>query len=477
MLPDKIAFVDIETTGVSAAYDRIIEIGILRVENNVLVKTFHSLIDPQTFIPKEIELLTGISPYDLEKAPTFREIKDDIQEILKDCVFVAHNVRFDYGFLKNEFRRINISFSTKHFCTVRLSRLLYPSHKHHNLDAIIQRYNFECKNRHRALDDAAVLFDFYKMAHDESQPDAFEQAVSRCLKKTSTPLNLPPNSLENLPEQPGVYIFYSQTGMPLYVGKSINLRERILSHFASDIHSPTEMNISQQVAQVETIPTTGELGALLLESQLIKKLLPLYNKKSRIKRELVAVKSKINIDGYKEIYIEPIVSIDPNQLGAENGEAFLGFFKSRKQAKDYLVSILKEYSLCEKLLALEKTKNGCFSYRLSKCKGACVGMEKVAVYNLRFTEAFAASVIKPWPYDGKITIEEKSHDGKSEYFLIDKWCYLGNVKIDEFEHSNEQVSNNLVFDLDTYKILKGFLKNPKNVKRIQRANGQLASLL
>lgn len=477
MLPRTISFVDIETTGGRSFYDRIIEIGIIRVEDNEIVKTFRSLINPQGHIPREIELLTGITSGDLENAPTFREIKDDILEILADSYFVAHNVRFDYGFLKSEFKRENISYSQKHFCTVKLSRLLYPAFKHHNLDSLIERHGFNCENRHRAFDDAKVLFNFYKKVQLDFSSDILQEAVSKCLKKPSIPINLPPGTLDDLPEQAGVYIFYSDNGMPLYVGKSINLRERVLSHFSSDIHSATEMNISQQVTQIETLTTSGELGALLLESQMIKKLLPLYNKRSRVKHELIAVKSKTNQDGYREAFIEPITAIDPNQFGSENHGTLMGFFKSRKQAKSYLSSIHKEYSLCEKLLGLEKTKTGCFSFRLSNCNGACVGAEKPAIYNFRFQLAFASSIIKPWPYTGAIIIEEQSFTGKSEYFLIDKWCFLGNVKMDEYGNINDQISENLIFDLDTYKILKGYLKNPKNMKRIRSTNGRLSSSL
>src|SRR5476649_2448024 len=139
MLPNKLAFVDIETTGMRSFYDRILEIGILRVENNEVTKTFKSLLNPQSYIPSEITMITGITARDIENAPTFRQIKDAILEILDDCVFVAHNARFDYGFLKSEFQRENHSFSSKHFCTVRLSRALYPQQSHHNLDSIIQR--------------------------------------------------------------------------------------------------------------------------------------------------------------------------------------------------------------------------------------------------------------------------------------------------------------------------------------------------
>src|SRR5437868_4812001 len=167
MLPKKLAFVDIETTGGRSFYDRVLEIGILRVEENQIVKTFHSLINPQAYIPPEITLLTGITARDIENAPTFRQIKDEILETLTDCIFVAHNVRFDYGFLKNEFQRENISFKSKHFCTVRLSQILYPMHRHHNLNAIIERFNFHCEQRHRALDDAQILFEFYKKIQEQ----------------------------------------------------------------------------------------------------------------------------------------------------------------------------------------------------------------------------------------------------------------------------------------------------------------------
>src|SRR5690606_10222071 len=142
--------------------NRIIEIGIIRVEDNEIVQTYHSLINPETYIAPEIERITGITSADIEHAPTFRSIKTDILEMLIDATFVAHNVRFDYGFLKNEFQKENSSFSATQLCTVKLSRILYPTQRHHNLDALIQRFAIPCKNRHRALDDAQVIYHFYQ---------------------------------------------------------------------------------------------------------------------------------------------------------------------------------------------------------------------------------------------------------------------------------------------------------------------------
>ncbi len=463
MLPRNIAFVDIETTGLRGPYDRIIEIGIIRVEDNKIVQTYHSLINPEATLHPEITTLTGITDADLQNAPTFRNIKEDILEALIDCTFVAHNVRFDYGFLKNEFKRENISFSSKQFCTVKLSRALFPTQRRHNLDALIEKFNIECKNRHRALDDAKVLFHFYQKVQENVSPEKLEAAVNKCLKQPSLPTKLHASFLEKLPETPGVYIFYDGQNMPLYVGKGKNIRSRVLDHFSSDIHSPTEMNISQQIERIETITTAGELGALFLESQLIKKMLPIYNKKSRIKRELIALKSKTNMEGYQECLLEPIISINPQDL-----EGFLGFFKSRKQAKSYLAEIAKKNALCERLLGLEKTKGACFSYRLGHCNGACIGQEKPILYNLRFLAAFAGTKIQPWPFSGPIIIEENELLVRHEYFAVDNWCVVGHLIIDDEGNKKSNTYENVTFDVDLYQILRSYLKKPQFLRQIKQ---------
>src|SRR6185437_7143312 len=166
-----------------SSYDRIIEIGILRVEDGELVDTFSSLINPQSYLPKEITQLTGITQHDIESAPTFRSMKEEIIEILADCTFVAHNVRFDYAFLKHELLRENITYSAKHFCTVRLSRILYPQWQRHNLDAVISECNIACENRHRAFDDAKVLYEFYNHILKTMPQDKLEKALSKTMKK------------------------------------------------------------------------------------------------------------------------------------------------------------------------------------------------------------------------------------------------------------------------------------------------------
>jgi DNA polymerase-3 subunit epsilon len=323
--------------------------------------------------------------------------------------------------------------------------------------------------------------------------DKLEEALGKTMKKPSLPVNLPIEEIEKLPEKPGVYIFYGEQSniskvskandenhdihstpdifkqIPLYVGKSINIRNRVLSHFSSDIASATEMHIAQQVKRIETLITVGELGALLLESQLIKELLPIYNKKSRIKHELIAVKKRQNKQGYDECYLEPITKISADDL-----QDFFGFFRSRKQAKATLADLAKQHMLCEKLLGLEKTSAGCFAYRLNRCNGACIGKEKPIIYNLKLQMAFSENKILPWPFEGAIRIREEDGvydafglQGKSEYFIIDNWCYLGTVTEDQEGNVNSKTLNEVNFDLDIYKILRQFLKNPANQKKIK----------
>ncbi len=437
-LPKKLCFVDVETTGMRPNFDRVIEVGILRVEDNKLVQTYQTLINPGSYLPPEIADMTGISQLQLESAPSFYEIRKDLLEILADCIFVAHNVRFDYSFLKQEFKRYETNFSPKHFCTVKLSRALFPKYKHHNLDALIERFNFECVNRHRAFDDAQILWNFYQNIQTQFSLEKISETLDKVLKKPSLPIKLKHQDLEALPETPGVYIFYGSSGAPLYVGKSINIKERVLSHFSSDLVSPKEMKISQQIESIETIETQGELGALLKESELVKKLLPLYNRQLRLKKELIILKAELDKSGYKKIVLDTTKNIETEQLGD-----ILGIFRSKSQAKEFLVKVCKEHTLCEKLLGLENTKGACFGLRLSRCKGACVGQENSLKYNLRFLEAFMDSKIKSWPFDGPIIIKE----GK-QVFTVDNWC-----------------CNGAPFDLDTYKILRSYLRSPKNLKK------------
>jgi DNA polymerase III subunit epsilon len=457
-LPKNLCFVDIETTGCSLYNDRIIEIGILRVEDGEVIKTFSSLINPQVHVPPEIELLTGITGMDVEAAPSFYELKQEIKEVLDGCVFVAHNVRFDYSFLKTEFKRYDIEFTPKQFCTVKLSRSLFPQYRHHNLDSIIERFGFINERRHRAFDDAKVLWEFYQKVRSEFGDERLLEAVAKAMKRPTVPVNLPIEFLESLPDKPGVYIFYGENKLPLYIGKSVSIKKRVMSHFSSDHLSSIELKIAQQVKNIDVIVTAGELGALLKEASLIKQMQPLYNRKLRQKHKMLAVRSVTGPHGYESVEL-----IDANEIDVNNLDSVIGIFKSRKAAQSFLLNKSKEHELCERWLGLENTKSACFAYRLGKCKGACSGKELPVMYNMRFAQAFFSSRFQRWPYSTAVVVKELGVQAeKSEAFILDKWCYLGSIR-EEGQLRDIEMRKDLEFDLDTYKILQSFIKHKRGV--------------
>lgn len=444
---ENLAFVDIETSGSYATHDRIIEIGILRVENNKLVRTFSSLINPQKYVDPFIEQITGITTSDLKDAPTFEELKEEISEMLDDCIFVAHNVRFDYSFVKNEFRRFGMTFAPRHFCTVKLSRLLYPQHRRHGLDTIMERFQISCESRHRAFDDAKVVWDFYQKLQTLHDEESLEKAIQIALKRPSLPTYLPADTIDTLPEQPGVYIFYGESEVPLYIGKSINIRDRVLSHFSGDHTSAKEMDISQQIRRIETITTAGELGALLKEAELVKELKPLYNRHLRKAELLVLARQEENKDGYATITLEEVEHIE-----ADTTSTIVGIFRTKTQAKEKLQILADKHQLCPLLLGIEKGRGPCFGYKIEKCYGACISEEKPLRYNLRFAEAFADRKIKHWPFSGPITITEHDEfEHKKATFLVNNWCIV-----------TEENLQPTIFDYDTYKILVRYIFKEKN---------------
>lgn len=459
-LPQKLCFIDIETTGTSFRFDRIIEIGALRIENNKLVDSFQTLINPERFVPSEITSLTGITSADLEGAPSFFDIRERLLELLDSAFFVAHNVRFDYGFIKNEFKLLGYPFQSKQLCTVKLSRNLYPEQTHHNLDSIIQRFGFKIKRRHRAFDDAEVLWKFFQKIGKSFPQQRLVEALNKTTKRPSLPVRLSEEYLDNLPESPGVYIFYGKEGCPLYVGKSINIRERVLSHFSSDTTSSKEMKISQQIESIEVIQTEGELGALLKESFLIKKMQPLYNRKLRYARQIFVLKYNPNALGYNICVFDIQDQIDPSTL-----QTIIGVFRSRKSVKEFLVYFAKQFMLCEKLLGIDPSTKECFGYRLGRCKGACVGKENPLAYNIRFLEAFTDHKFKRWPFETPIIIDDISTDGSAKVsFVIDNWCVLGTYNN---EDSKLETYEDVGFDMDTYKILSSFLLKMSNQKFVK----------
>ena len=258
-----LAFVDIETTGSHFERDRITEVGIKTLYPD-RVEVWESLINPQTFIPGNIQRLTGIAPAMVENQPDFSELAQELGRQLENKIFVAHNARFDYGFLKASFKRVGIDFKPKVLCTVKLSRLLFPEQSRHNLDTLIQVHRLKVNSRHRALGDADLLLQFWKICEQQFGMQKLLTAIDQLTGSASLPPYIDQALIDQIPDVAGVYILYAENKFPLYIGKSINMRSRVLNHFQGALTNRKEMKLALQVKDIDWIETSGELGALLL---------------------------------------------------------------------------------------------------------------------------------------------------------------------------------------------------------------------
>jgi DNA polymerase-3 subunit epsilon len=451
VLEGPLVFVDVETTGMSYTRGRVIEVAAIRVENGKVTGSFNSLVDPQAELPQFITELTGITRSDLIAAPSFYDIADELYGLMQDAVFVAHNVRFDYGFLKQEFKRTGRKFSPKLLCTVRLSKALYPDVRSNKLQDLIDRCGIKVNARHRAYDDANAMWQFIQHSAQNFPAPAIEAAIKLQLRSPSLPKNIDPMLVKGLPEEPGVYIFQDSGGRPLYIGKSINLKKRVLSHFSSDHEFESEFKISQQVTHIETIETNGELEALLLESSLVKDMQPLFNRQLRKRQKLTLARQQLRGDGYLGVSIEDVASIDP-----ELASQILGVYTTRGKAKSFLEETISDYGLCPKLMGLEKGPGSCFSYQLKKCSGACAGREDAEVYNQRLLSAFEGRRLQEWPYESPVIIEEKSHRDRQRFMVVDQWCVVAQINLEPGCEPDIKLQAKM-FDIDTYKILRSYL--------------------
>ncbi|HAN56296.1 MAG TPA: DNA polymerase III subunit epsilon, partial [Betaproteobacteria bacterium] len=314
MLPAYV-LLDLETTGATPARDRITEIALIRYENGEEVARWQTLVNPRMPIPPFIQTLTGISDDMVQTAPDFESVAPRLYQYLDGAVLVAHNVRFDHGFLKHEFQRIGITLRQKVLCSVKLSRLLYPQHRSHGLDAVIQRHQIVVAARHRAMGDVEAVAAFIEAAGRELGEDRIALEVARLMTAPSLPPGLDPSLLDELPETAGVYLFFSVDDVPLYIGKGVNLRSRILAHFSANPAAGKEIPIRQAIRRVEWIECVGEFSALLLESHLIKTRQPLHNSLQRRQRQLCAWRIVAAPDIHPQAQLVREDAIDPTALG------------------------------------------------------------------------------------------------------------------------------------------------------------------
>jgi len=444
-------FVDVETTGSSPARDRVTEVGVVTVETDgdaQRVSEWSSLVNPGVPIPAEIQWLTGISNEMVRGAPPFGELADALYDRLADAVFVAHNARFDYGFLKAEFSRAGYDWRAATLCTVRLSRHLYPDRGPHSLDAIVERFGLDGGERHRALADARLLWRLLQRLRARHGEAELAGAVERLLARPSTPPALPPGELEAIPHAPGVYLFYGASAHPIYIGKSVDLKARVLAHFANDHASGADLRLSQEVQRIEWEATAGETGALLREAELVKTRLPAHNVALRRKAGQVLVA----LDGEAAPRFVAAAAVPLARLHEHYGP-----FSSRPAARRFLQALAAEHGLCLKAMRLEgRTRAAagapCFNHQLRRCRGACVGAEPVGAHAARLREVLEPRRVPAWPHAGAVALAERDAGGSREdLHVFDRWCWLGTVRSADAA-TQLAAGAPRVFDADVYRI-------------------------
>ena len=417
----RIAFVDVETTGTSPANCRITEVAIVRVTEEgerVAVDEWHSLVNPQGPIPPEIRFLTGITDAMVAHAPTFAELAPTILERLEGAVFVAHQARFDYGFIRAELERAGHGFTARTLCTVRLSRLMDPDRAPHTLDAIVARYRLNVTERHRALGDAQALWLFVQALARRHSAIALRQAASRLLQHPGLPAHLGADALAAVPPTPGVYALLGQNGQPLYVGRSANLRRRIASHFSADPTRERAVRLASETHRLEWRQTAGELGARLLEGHWIRTRQPSHNIAQRRTQPVF-----VRIDDEP-----PRPRIVPADLLApEATQGLFGPFASRAGARALLLQAAGQAGLCLATLGLERRAPGqaCFRHQLGRCAGACIGQRAPALEAQALRAAMAAHRMPAWPGERPIALVESAPGAPPDWHVFWQWRHLG----------------------------------------------------
>jgi DNA polymerase III subunit epsilon len=278
-----IVFVDLETTGGSTGVHRITEVGVVEIGPHGASR-WSTLVDPQQPIPPFIQQLTGITDAMVRGAPTFDAIAPELFARLDGKLFIAHNASFDRGFLRNEFERVGLAFNPDVLCTVRLSRALFPAEKRHGLDALVERHALVPSDRHRALADADLLWQFWRRLHDLVPLEALRAQIDRTMRRYRLVGDLTEDTLEAAPAGCGIYMFYGENDAPLFVGRSVRVRQRIRAHLSGERRSSKDVRLAQQVRRVDWRATGGELGALLAEAQCVAMLRPSHNRLPRVSR-------------------------------------------------------------------------------------------------------------------------------------------------------------------------------------------------
>jgi DNA polymerase-3 subunit epsilon len=438
--------VDIETTGGNPSQGGITEIAAFVFDGEVVLDRFHTLINPNRFIPSFITGLTGISQDMVDTAPKFEEIAQDLWALLDGRVFVAHNVNFDYAFIREAFRSCGLDFNVSKLCTVRMSRKAFPGLGSYGLGRICEQLSIEISNRHRAFGDAeATAILFQKIF--QNQPDIIFQSFKKGKGEQFLPPHISQEKFQEIPEATGIYFFHDNKGQVIYIGKALNIKARFKSHFSGSSEEKLEMKT--EIHDITWELTGSEFLAYLLEAMEIKRFWPKYNRAMKYKSSNLALYQYEDGQGYMRFQISKNNSKITNLME----------FDSHSEAWKFIMDKTKEFELCPKLTGIQKTPKACYDHKIGKCQGACCDMEPAEVYNKK-TESFVTSLLTD---RGSVLIRER---GRS----VDENCVLffengvfksfGFISQEEFLSNNQEIVERLQqvkYIPETKYILRSFI--------------------
>lgn len=463
LAPEALVFVDLETSGANFANDRIIEVGLVEVDSQG-AREWSALVNPEAPVSSFITGLTGINDAMLSSAPTFAQLAPSLLQRLRGRLLIAHNARFDYGFLRCEFKRLGIEFRAPTLCTVKLSRKLFPQHHRHNLDTLVTRHGLAVAgSRHRALADARLLWDLWRCWHGQLPVETIRSVVANLVGRPELPAQIDPALIDDLPEAAGAYAFYGEDGRLLLLRRASNLRQQVLAHFTA---TKRETPLLRDLRRVDWREAAGELGARLREIELSRRAAqsgpqagprePGGSNAGAAARGLCSWQLRALQDGH----------FRPELVFAEDldfaiADDLFGIYPSHREALRSLRKLADAQRLCYKLLGLDdSTKPGaCAAYRQKSCRGVCIGKETVALHSARVLTALAKFKLKPWPYKGPLLLLERDEFGmREEFHLVDRWRLVATV------HNEEALQARLAdgptgqaFDPDIYRVIGRFL--------------------
>jgi DNA polymerase-3 subunit epsilon len=371
------AIVDIETTGGYAANNDITEIAIVLHDGQSVVQRFESLIKPVRNIPYYIQVLTGISNDMVASAPSFEELAPEIFALLQGNIFVAHNVNFDYSFLKHHFSTVGYDLTCAKLCTVRLSKKVFPGLPSYSLGNLCRHFGIVIQNRHRAGGDADGTVQLLEHLLQNNAAPHIQQFIKHGAKEQSLPPHLPKEQIEQLPYTPGVYYFHNQSGKVIYVGKAKNLKYRVSSHFTHNGSGKQRQDFLRNIYSITYQQCSTELMAFILESIEIKRLWPEFNSSQKRFTHSYGLYMFEDRSGYIRL------AIDKKKKHMQP----LYTFNLVTEGHRLIKQLIQRFSLCSKLCFMQTAPGPCTPDEGQTCLGACEQKEPVNEYNQRVNEA------------------------------------------------------------------------------------------